>query len=164
MPTVNPVNDELKSDIVKVTPAIAKDAVIKTVNGIIDYLKRYGLLYQDAINKPTDGSDYLDYYKDNKVINENYDMATVKEKIDNLQYLSAPITVQAMRVEINKIVDIFKSDSRIASSDDFKDLVDEFLKEIVDLDRIDYGVASSIYVVEDIIEYGNAATINSEQL
>ena len=39
MPKINPLNDELKSNIVKIKPVIAKDAVLKTINGLINYLK-----------------------------------------------------------------------------------------------------------------------------
>lgn len=164
MPKINPLNDELKSNIVKIKPAIAKDAVLKTINGLINYLKDYGLTYKSQIVKPSNGDSYIDFYKNNSVIKNNYNnMSTIEEKIDNLKYLVPPVTVQDVRLEINKLVDIFKTDDKIISSDDFNDLVKELLKEVDDY-RIDYGVASSIYLKEDIIEYGNAFTINSEQI
>lgn len=162
MPKINPLNDELKSNIVKIKPAIAKDAVLKTINGLINYLKDYGLIYKSQIVKPSNGDSYIDFYKNNSVIKNNYNnMSTIEEKIDNLKYLVPPVTVQDVRLEINKLVDIFKTDDKIISSDDFNDLVKELLKEVDDY-RIDYGVASSIYLKEDIIEYGNAFTTNSE--
>ena len=34
-------NDEMKSNVVRIRPAITKDFVLKVVNGIIDTLKRY---------------------------------------------------------------------------------------------------------------------------
>lgn len=84
---LNNTNDELKSDIVKLVPAITKDAVIKTVNGIIDYLKTSNLIKNFFISNP-----YLE------------------EKVDSLPYnISTPITIQTLKKVINDIIDILKN-------------------------------------------------------
>ena len=160
------VNDELKSNIVKINPAITKDGVLKAINGIIDYLKRYGLLYEGAILKPNEGTTYVDYYiqENNEIIDENYSMADIKEKIDNLNYLLPPLSVKDVREEVNKIIDIFKSDSRVVSADDFNNLIKEIQREITDVEEnIDYGVPSSVYTTSQVLDYGTPSTINDEQ-
>lgn len=147
---------ELESNLVRTDPVDTKSIVLKSVNGIIDSLKKYELVPKKSVvlsgtdDRWSGGNAAMD---NNSLSFDEESMRSIEEKIEDLNYLIAPITNGEVRNEINKIIEIFKFDPQLASIQD----VHEYIN-LYGFDNLDGGVARNLYGGHDNID-GNQKTL-----
>lgn len=155
-------NDQMKSNVTKVIPAITKDAVLKVVNGILDTLMRYTATYVKNISVLSNTQTWDSFFKEGGKLLYSQNIIELKEKINDLNNLYIPIAFQQIRIEINKTISCLKDIFPLASSEDIKQLESELLGDFVLLTDMEGGKADTIYKKEDIIDFGNASTFHTE--
>ena len=155
-------NDEMKSNVVEVYPAITKDFCLKVVNGIIDTLERYKGLYVKNLATPSNLQTWKSFFEEGNLLILTKNIYELKDKIDKLNNLYIPIAFQQIRVEVNKIISCLKDVAPLVSSEDLIRLESEILGDFVLYTNYDGGKASSFYNKEDIVDFGNSSLFHTE--
>ena len=150
-------NDEMKSNVVKVKPAITKDMVLKIINGIITSLQRYQGSYVKNLSSLSENQTWKVFFDEGGKIFYSTNIQELKDKINELNNLYIPISFQQIRIEINKIIDCFKDIYPLISSENLKQIQSELYGDFVFWDKLDGGNARSIYLIDQILNYQNAS-------
>lgn len=75
-------NDEMKSNVVGVYPAITKDFCLKVVNGIIDTLERYKGLYVQNLAILSNLQTWESFFEEGNLLIITKNIYELKDKID----------------------------------------------------------------------------------
>lgn len=146
-------NDEMKSNVVRIRPAITKDFVLKVVNGIIDTLKRYKGSYVKNLSTLSENQTWKVFFDEGGKIFYSTNIQDLKDKIDSLNNLYIPVSFQQIRIEINKIIDCFKDIYPLVSSEDLRKIQSELYGDFVFWDDIYGGNPKSKYLKSQILNY-----------
>lgn len=157
---INKSSSELESNLVRTDPADTKAIALKAVNGIVQALKRYRIVPKGAVELGGASGGVDDRYSGgdatmtpNTLTLETDEMISIEQRIDDLNYLVAPVTNGEVRSEINKIIEIFKYDPQLASIQDVQEYIN-----LIGFDNLDGGRADSNYGGHDKID-GNSQTL-----
>lgn len=89
-------------------------------------------------------------------------MSNFQDKIDSLSYLYSPTSVKDFKKEINKLVEVLKEFPQLASPKDVQNIQDVVYKNYQKITyKVEGGFANTNYTTEDIVDFGNAETINT---
>lgn len=90
-------------------------------------------------------------------------MSSFQDKVNALSHLYSPTTVEDFKNETNKIVEILKEFPQLASPQDVNNIQDIILKEYESRTyAIDGGCPYDKYTEEQIVNFGNPSTINTQ--
>ena len=90
-------------------------------------------------------------------------MSSFQDKINSLSHLYSPTTVEKFKEETNKIVEILKEFPQLVSPQDVDNIQNIILKEYQNRTYIvDGGNAKSKYTEDQIVDFGDAFTINTQ--